>query len=276
MRTAPVPIRSVRPDVPAAIETLILAMLAKTAEDRPDAEATYDLLMPFASRLAAVPGFDHVNPCLPFVRPMAASAPTRPARPPRPSPADEPPLPDEYADAVRERAVALVGDGQFTQAIDLLDTALARGGSEEVVVDLRRVLAGTLLIAGAYRRALAEFEAAGRSYTRLFGADDEDALECRYQAALCRAQLGEHSAAVDALREFLVIWRRVKGPDDQRVLGIRRQIAVLLTGMRRFDEARAALVSLRTDLERLAGPGSEEVAAIDDQLARLERYATPR
>ncbi|MFD0854820.1 serine/threonine-protein kinase, partial [Actinomadura adrarensis] len=79
----PQPIRDLRrPDVPVEIQSLLLAMLAKDAEDRPDAADVYECLLPFASEPGAIappagPGFPEniadLDPCLPFVRPMGAS-----------------------------------------------------------------------------------------------------------------------------------------------------------------------------------------------------------
>src|SRR6266511_556312 len=81
VRTPPTPIRTLRADVPADVETLILAMLAKTAKQRPAAAHVYDVLLPLAGRMVAVFGYDEVNPCQPFVRPMAAT-PADPRRHP--------------------------------------------------------------------------------------------------------------------------------------------------------------------------------------------------
>jgi serine/threonine protein kinase len=48
VHTRPGPITELRQDVPAPIETLILRMLAKHPEDRPDAGAVYEALLPYA------------------------------------------------------------------------------------------------------------------------------------------------------------------------------------------------------------------------------------
>src|SRR6266511_589222 len=272
VRTPPTPIRTLRADVPADVETLILAMLAKTAKQRPAAAHVYDVLLPLAGRMVAVFGYDEVNPCQPFVRPMAATPAARRLQAPPVTPSGEPPLSNSDVDAIHEHVVQLVGDEQLTQAIDLLDTALARGGAEDAMADLRRTLAATLFLASSYRRALAQFEEAARGYTHIYGSNDDLTLECRYQAALCRAEMGEFQGAFDALQRFLGTWQRVKGPDNERALSVRQQIAVLLASLGRPGEARAAFTDLRRDLARLAGHDSPAAAAIDEQIARIDRY----
>jgi serine/threonine protein kinase len=274
VRTLPTPVRTLRPEIPAAFDALVQATLAKTAEQRPTAEQVYETLLPLTRPAGKVTGRDDINPCLPFDRPMAAASM---ARRPRPRPSldvGEPPLSSADADAVRHLAVQLVEANQLTRAVDALDDAIGRGGEDHVMLDLRHVLAATLVLAGSYGRAVTEYDQAAAGYARLYGSDDDDALDCRYQAAVCRAQTGEHSAALDDLQTFLQDWQRVKGADNERALDARRQIGVLLTSLSRYREAHDAFASLRDDLIRTVGPDSEAVAAIEDQLARLDKYDT--
>ncbi|GAA4206455.1 serine/threonine protein kinase PkaE [Microbispora amethystogenes] len=54
----PVPVRTLRPDVPEGLERLILWLLAKKPEDRPSGAAlVYERLLPFCRELPPLPGF---------------------------------------------------------------------------------------------------------------------------------------------------------------------------------------------------------------------------
>jgi len=271
VRTPPPPVRTVRPQVPEPIEALVLSMLAKQAEQRPDAEYVYVALLPYTMTLSQLAGRDELDPCLPFVRPMAAaSSATKTIR--TAHTASDNPISETEADAARELAATLIEADQFTQAIDALSAALARGGPERVLADLRLTLASAFLLAGDHRQALIEFESAGRSLARQYGPEDEDVLHCQYQMALCHAALGEPTAALELLQTFLAAWRRREGDDNHRSLEARQQIALLLAVVGNFQEARSELTALRNDFARLFGAQSGEVAGIDQQLARIERY----
>ncbi|MBX6749287.1 MAG: serine/threonine protein kinase, partial [Micromonosporaceae bacterium] len=65
----PGPLRSLRPDVPAELERLVLHLLEKKPEDRPaSAQAVYERLLPFVVSLGPLPG---------AVKPLTKSSPTR-------------------------------------------------------------------------------------------------------------------------------------------------------------------------------------------------------
>ncbi|WP_254407721.1 serine/threonine-protein kinase [Streptomyces sp. GMY02] len=79
VHTPPPPIRTLRPDVPADIEKLLLAMLTKEAEQRMDAMEVYDTLLPFvhaATGTAATTDEGILDPRLPFLRPFGGRTPS--------------------------------------------------------------------------------------------------------------------------------------------------------------------------------------------------------
>jgi hypothetical protein len=78
------------------------------------------------------------------------------------------------------------------------------------------------------RRALAEFDRLADAFGRVMGPYIEDALECRRHAALCRAQLGQGTAALEELRRVLTHFKELKGDGDETVLDVRRDIGSLL------------------------------------------------
>ncbi|BFO22198.1 hypothetical protein SHKM778_85860 [Streptomyces sp. KM77-8] len=88
----PVPVRRIRPEVPEALETLVLSLLAKDPQHRPDsAQEVYEHLARLLPERGTPTGAP-LDPTRPFLRPHApgrtAPAPRRPSRPPprRPRP----------------------------------------------------------------------------------------------------------------------------------------------------------------------------------------------
>jgi tetratricopeptide (TPR) repeat protein len=101
-------------------------------------------------------------------------------------------------DAISEQAANLAGEGQFTQAADALEDALARADDPELRDAVRFSLAQVRFLAGGHRDALALFEPLAHHYTTAYGDDDEQAQLCWYYVAQCRMELGEATAAIQA------------------------------------------------------------------------------
>ncbi|MFF5639680.1 protein kinase [Streptomyces sp. NPDC012825] len=93
----PVPLRQLRPEVPAALEALVLRLLAKDPRDRPaGAHEVYEHLLPLLPARGAPAG--PMDPTRPFLRPHApwpdrARTPTGPVRPVPPPSVPTPPVP---------------------------------------------------------------------------------------------------------------------------------------------------------------------------------------
>lgn len=137
----------------------------------------------------------------------------------------------------------------------------SRYATGDIVADeLRFSLANVLFLAGSYRRALAEFEAAGSRFADRYGPDDKSALECRCYAATCQAALGENTEALAVFRAFLVDWSMAVNDSDERAFDIRRQIGMLLASVGHHNEALTSLGELRRDLVATYGEDSPEVA----------------
>jgi len=275
VHSSPTPVRTLRPDVPEPIEALVLGLLAKSPEQRPDADEIYETLLPYARTGTAGIVRGELDPTRPFTRPMAAIPRRDVPAPVPPESATLAPLSDSEADAAAAQAADLAEAGQFAQATDILAAAIARcAAGAMLAAELRFSLANVLFLAGSYRRALAEFEAAGAQLTERYGAGDRSVLDCRYYAATCRAALGENTEALLAFRAFLHDWSQVAGAADDRNLDVRRQIGLLLAGARQYDEARTVLTDLHRDLVALRGEASPDAAAIAALLARISRYDT--
>lgn len=272
VHTPPVPLRTIRPDIPESVEALVLKLLAKSPEERAHPDQVYDTLLPHARAGTGNGPRSELDPTRPFTRPMAAS-PRRGAPPPVPAAAGPTSLSSAEADAVAAEAADLVEAGQFSQATDVLIAAIARCAVGDILADeLRFRLANVLFLAGSYRSALAEFEAAGNRFTEQYGPDDNAALECRYYAATCMAAIGANTEALAAFRAFLTNWSPAVGDGDERTLDVRRQIGLLLVSIGNHDEALACLEELRHDVIAAHREDSSEAAELATILARIRRY----
>ena len=273
VHTAPPPVRAIRRDIPAPVETLILKLLSKSPDERPGPDEVYDTLLPYARAGTASLIRSELDPTQPFTRPMAA-APRRGAPVPAPpAPAGPTSLSAGDAQVVTEQAAELAKAGQFSQAIDILTAAIGRCAADDVLADeLRFSLANVLFLAGSYRSALTEFETAGARLAEQYGTGDTLVLECRYYAATCKAALGENTEALAAFRAFLADWSPTAGSRDERMLDARRQVGLLLASAGHHDEALMSLKGLQRDVIAVYGESSAEVAEVAVLLARIERY----
>lgn len=246
----PLPVRETRPEVPVALEALVLRLLAKDPQDRPaSAQEVYEDLAPLLPK-HGTPA-EPLDPTRPFLRPHApwpdraatpasvpapatfaapppslgapqsftpppAAAPT-PARPAHPPPST--PLPPARPDVARavDEVKKLLGQGRITQAVDVLGATLPAAAAEHgehspVVRILRKQYAATLMDDGQYRRALPELRRLAEDRTAEAGQADAQALQFRYDAAQCLEQLGEAGAALVEYRAILPYYENAYGP----------------------------------------------------------------
>ncbi len=289
----PPPLRTLRPDVPAAIEELVLELLAKAPEDRPaEAYDVYERLLPFlplpgSAPPVTVPPFSTVpDPTLVYRRPNA------PRRRPEPAPVVPAPRSDSAADpaailrtGVRDAIKAavsqsdeLLDDERFAQAAEVLEQVIgpasaALGAESPRVLGLRSRRAAILVIGGDFRRALPEFDALAAAYARTAGPTSGDALECLRQAAHCRAELGQATTALRQFRQVLTHVRAASGDASPTALDLRFNIGMLLLSEGKAAEAADELQPLHDDLCVVYGPEHELTLEVADLLARLRLAA---
>ncbi|MFD9106964.1 protein kinase domain-containing protein [Streptomyces bottropensis] len=290
VHTPPPPIRAVRPDVPADIEKLLLAMLTKESEQRMGAMEVYDALLPFVhatTRTLAAPDGDVLDPRLPFLRPfggrarsssaVASYTPTAavpsPLAPPPDGPATGPvALTEQEADAIADRAARLAQEGQFTQAADALAEAIARAADPELKKGMQFSLAQVKFLAGSHREALALFEPLAHHYTERYGGHDEQAQLCWYYAAQCRMELGEATAAIHAFDRVSEI---APEPDDEgavnRHLDALSRLMSLHAAAESLPQALDVGDRLRLETSRLRGNDWPGLVQIDAYLRRLRQ-----
>ncbi|MEU9702387.1 protein kinase [Streptomyces sp. NPDC047981] len=253
----PLPVRQLRPEVPEALEALVLRLLSKDPQHRPSgAHEVYEALLPMLPARGAPAG--PLDPTRPFLRPHAPW-PDRPSAPPPPVTPPVPPQPVSRPDvaATVDEVKRLLGEGSLTRAVDLLGSILPAAAAEHgehspVVRILRKQYATTLMDDGQYRRALPELRRLAEDRAKEAGPADPQTLQFRYEAAQCLEQLGETAAALTEYRALLPFLEH--GADQARYFDIRRRIGNLLLSMGDHTAAHQQLQALLYDTERAYGP----------------------
>ncbi|MET8505908.1 serine/threonine-protein kinase [Streptomyces sp. NPDC004787] len=288
LHESPLPVRRTRPEVPEALEALVLRLLAKDPQDRPSgAQEVYELLLPLlpspgAASAGAPAG--PLDPTRPFRRPHAPW-PDRAAVPAGvPAPPTVPPAPGrpDVAAAVDE-VKRLLGEGSITQAVDVLGGILPAAAAEHgehspVVRILRKQYATTLMDDGQYRRALPELRRLAEDRSAEAGPYDPQTLRFRYDAALCLEQLGDPAAALAEFRALLPYHEQAGTADHelrQRAFDIRHRIGLLMLATGEQAAAVAHLATLLYDVERDQGPYHPLAADLRRVLDR-QRQMDPR
>ncbi|GAA2797480.1 serine/threonine-protein kinase [Streptomyces showdoensis] len=274
---APVPVRRIRPEVPEALEALVLRLLAKDPLARPSgAQEVYEHLLPLLPPRGAPGPSGPLDPTRPFRRPHAPwpDHAVQAAVPPPPSVPPAPAKPDVAA-AVDE-VKRLLGEGSLTQAVDMLGGILPAAAAEHgehspVVRILRKQYASTLMDDGQYRRALPELRRLAEDRAAEAGPADPQTLQFRYDAAQCLEQLGDPSAALAEYRALLPYFEHGTAPDQQtRAFDIRHRVGLLLLAMGDHGAGRAQLRALLFDAERVHGAYHPLVADLRRALARQQ------
>ncbi|RCG28279.1 serine/threonine protein kinase [Sphaerisporangium album] len=290
LNAAPPPLRRLRPDAPSEIEELLLAMLAKQAEDRPDAAEIYDALLPWAIAEPDLRGFPldipHLDPCLPFVRPLGGTVRTKTG--PRPAtdleaaathlnapgsgPAGASPVAPEEVEEATGLAQRLAEDHQFVQAADVITDLLARPVNPTLANELIFALGQVKFVGGGLSEATELFEKAMLFYRDAYGPDDEFTRAARYSLAKCQEELGTVTGAIAAYEDFITY-----RPDPDDTEDVERHLDALASLMRlhaaanRPTRAVAIAVRLREAIIGYQGPDASGVAELDAYLARLNR-----
>ncbi|WP_303392087.1 serine/threonine-protein kinase [Kitasatospora sp. NA04385] len=282
----PVPLRRLRAEVPAALESLVLRLLAKRPEERPaDAVEVHAVLLPMLpaatgrvrTRLPAVPDpgdpYRYPHHPQPTAAPVLAAFQTPPAVPPTPAPAVAPPAAPgtETLGAACARLSDLVESGRHTEVLDLSARLLPRAAAEQgedapLVRTVRAIRARTLLAEQRWAEALPELRrlAAGAA------PHDPAALDHRRHAARCLDHLG---LAAEALAEYRAVLAALP-PGSPHAVEVRERTGLLLAATGRPEEGWHALLELLLETERRYGPHHPDVRRLRSHLERLGRHRT--
>ncbi|MET8952373.1 protein kinase domain-containing protein [Streptomyces sp. NPDC004393] len=255
----PLPVRRLRPEVPEALESLVLRLLAKDPQHRPaSAQETYEQLLPLLPA-RGMPSGAPLDPTRPFLRPHAPW-PDR-ARTPASQPQAAPTVAKPDVVGAVDEVKRLLGEGRITQAVDILGAILPAAAAQHgehspVVRSLRKQYAATLMDDGQYRRALPELRRLADECATESGQADPQSLRFRYEIAQCLEQLGEPASALAEYRALLPYYENqyVAG-DPELAHDVRRRIGHLLLALGDRAAAHDTLVRLLHDVERLRGPG---------------------
>ncbi|WP_278263383.1 serine/threonine-protein kinase [Nocardia sp. AG03] len=278
----PTPLRALRPEIPAALEEMVLDLLAKDPSERPaSAQEVYRRLLPFLP----APGAPAA------ALPPGQPDPTRIYRCPNP-PADlESPAPAPTHRAARQAMTEAghLGDaaaryrelcalGRYAQAAEALlavvDEVARRYGPDGTEAgDLHRDIALALAQSGEQRRALAEWERVEAIELRVGGPKSARLRRARVAAVGCRAVLGELSASA-AVDELYRLFGEIRGTDAEfGEDGIRLRLAIAEWLPAAGDRTRAErfLTQLRTDLEMLRPADDPVRRRVEELSAELRR-----
>ncbi|MFG3497848.1 protein kinase [Streptomyces sp. NPDC047928] len=278
----PVPVRRLRPEVPDALEALVLRLLSKDPGHRPSgAQEVYEALAPLLPVRGGGTPAGPLDPTRPFLRPLApwpdraaapGAAPVPPPVPPVPPAVGRPDVAAAVDDVKR-----LLGEGRITQAVDILGAILPAAAAEHgersaVVRILRKQYATTLMDDGQYRRALPELRRLADDREAEAGPGDPQTLQYRYDAAQCLEQLGESAAALAEYRAVLPYFESggPSGQDLTRAFDIRHRMGHLLLTMGDHTAAYQQLQTLLYDTERAYGPYHPLAAELRRALQRQQ------
>ncbi|WP_327292531.1 serine/threonine-protein kinase [Streptomyces sp. NBC_01198] len=281
----PEPPRARRPELPVDLERLILDLLAKAPDDRPqdaaDVGGRLKALLAGTSSLheatgaAPAAGTAGRSGELPgWARQLTtgtAAASTRPRHTvnaprheltgawstrglqaePRPGVLTE--LADRHAEGIDLARV-----GNWRQAYDL-HTAVAaardhaQGTDHPDTLDSRYEAAYCLTGLGRTEEALQLYAYVGETRARVLGPDHLDTLAARHEAAYALGVLGRHLEAHQEYAEVLAARIRTAGPDDPDTLQCKHNLAFNLGRLGRTAEAHAMAVEVAEARTRVLG-----------------------
>ncbi|WRZ94752.1 tetratricopeptide repeat protein [Streptomyces sp. NBC_01007] len=283
--TVPEPPRSHRADIPEYLERIILDLLAKRPEQRPqDARELARRIS--AGRTAPMYVPTVVAPALPHPasgrRSPAPRVPSRPEQPPSRAPRlpswtqgmttghkatgaglrDTPPdasvgLTGEWIARPSTAVPPLSGRGERSTPAPELLTALA--GRHGAGLSLGRL--GRWTEAGEVHRSVA----AEREH--LLGPDHPDTLASRYEVGFTLSRTGRPAEALGEYARVAQARERVLGAEHPDTLAARQEMAYVLGQLGRHFEAHQAYTSVLAARERAMGPDHQDTLRCRHNLA---------
>jgi tetratricopeptide (TPR) repeat protein len=252
--TVPEPPRARRPELPEELERLILDLLAKEPDDRPQNAADVGGRLK-AMRAAAMGTAVLVPPAAAPALPLwahgipAGTGAVRTVPSPRP--------PHELT-------------GTWTTALPRTPSAgqaAAPAGRHEAALGLGR--------AGHWQQAAQAFREVAAERAALLGPEHPDTLASQYELGCCLGWLGRTEEALRTYQYVASARERVLGPEHPDTLSARQEAAYVLDRLGRHPEAHHGYHAVLAARERVLGPDHPDTLLcrhdLASSLARLGR-----
>jgi hypothetical protein len=192
MQTSPPRPAELRPEIPASVDDLVHALMARRPQDRPSsAAAVYEVLAPLAQSLPPIPGVVSNQP-----------------------------------DAVRAYA-AVVGRAPLPAQREARESTAPEYADPDLAARQAEARAEQLATTGNPRAAARQWRQLADLRAFQHGDEDATVIEYRLRAIRLHAELGERSRALRQLRGLLQDRISVGGPEHPVVSAIQREIAKL-------------------------------------------------
>jgi tRNA A-37 threonylcarbamoyl transferase component Bud32/tetratricopeptide (TPR) repeat protein len=245
--TEPEPPSARRPELPADLERLILDLLAKDPEARPqDAADVCGRLKAMRAAAGAAPDAGAATALPAWAGNLSTGAAARSTRAHRIGAAPY----DALTGAWSTRAVAAVADPGSLASLDA-----------------RQAEAGDLARIGNWAQAHDLHTAVAAERDRAQGAEHPDTLTSRHEAAYCLTRLGRTEEALRLYTYVAEVRRRVLGPDHTDTLAARHEAAYELGRLGRHLEAHREYTAVLAGLERTAGADHPDTLQCKHNLA---------
>jgi tetratricopeptide (TPR) repeat protein len=230
--TEPEPPRSTRPELPVELERLILDLLAKDPEHRPQDAADVCGRLKAMRAAAGVTASTAVPAQLPaWARSVGTGSAARSTRAHRiTAPA--------HQELTAAWSIRTVEAGP--------DTLAALAARDAEAIDLGRV--------GNWQQAYELHTSVAAARDRALGPEHPDTLASRYEAAYCLTRLGRPEEALRLYEYVAEARRRVLGPDEPDTLAARHETAYELGRLGRHLEAHQEYSAALAARERTIGP----------------------
>ncbi|CCF62571.1 serine/threonine-protein kinase [Nocardia cyriacigeorgica] len=241
-------IQEICPDVPDDMARLIMSMLAKSPDQRPeDAATVHSVLLRHAIDLGALPEINDLRgPALMYAKAVGVTG----------SPAVSAP------DAVRAPVVSEPDDAPEGDAVTV---EFSRG-------DLQRAVerAGDLADDSRYDPALRQLESAVERAATLFGSRDADVVEARLRLAQLRFETENYAGAAEVYRHLVDDIGAERGPYDDQVMFCQRSLAICEVRNGDVDAAIARLRHLHSQMAVRYGEQDRRVIELAALIRSIE------
>ncbi|SNR46747.1 Serine/threonine protein kinase [Haloechinothrix alba] len=273
----PTPVRDIRPEVPAGLDSVIGAMLEKKPEDRPStAQDTYESLLPYVESLEHIPGVLH-PPAIPSPTQMYATVLSR-AFTPTPQ---EQTAPDTAQPPTSESQHTLPATApEHSAGTPSSSTALtgdtAAGHATRSSLAETRAEASELVRQSRYSQAAELLSETIRSARESFGPLDDDVINLRLEWANVLFEGGDYRTAAPAYQALKADLVERDGPDAELVFRCRLQNATCHALLGDTTTALEAMHELLADERRVFGTHDPRTIELRRQIGLLQLGAGQR